>query len=56
MIYSFTPPVVNPDTICFWKKRTIISVGMVTIVVAAATSPHRISNCVRKKEIATGTV
>src|SRR5699024_7794284 len=40
--YSFTEPDVSPDTIRFWKNSTKITIGIVTITVAAEISPHGI--------------
>ncbi len=44
LLYSFTEPDVNPATIILWKINTSITIGMVTMTVAADISPQGIVN------------
>src|SRR5690625_7402147 len=54
--YSLTEPLVSPDTILLWKIRTRITIGIVTMTVAAEISPHGIENTLVYIDILTGTV
>src|SRR5699024_4723370 len=54
--YSLTDPLVSPDTILLWKISTKITIGIVTITVAADISPYGRENSLVYIEIPTGTV
>src|SRR5690625_7776127 len=54
--YSLTEPLVSPDTILLWKIRTRITIGIVTMTVAAEISPHGLENSLVYIDIPTGTV
>src|SRR5699024_3680698 len=54
--HSLTEPLVNPETIRLWKTSTKMTIGIVTMTVAAEISPQGIENSLVYIEIPTGTV